>query len=193
MFWSDLIILGELQNEILARCSTGRVVLCVDFNSRTAEIRDMNLDGKLTISPLFNETRSNRDQTVNTYGRKLIDLCRDNDMLILNGRTRRDETHKNDGFTCICHNGGSVVDYVISHVEAIASLSNFKVVEKLMESDHTPLSFKMEVLFGKRRAIRGKANDIFSCYNGIANARLHISKPAMLRRHGVFIKTSCTK
>ena len=72
--------------------------------------------------------------------------------------------HENDGFTCIRHNGCSVIDYAISHVEAIASLSNFKVVEKLMESDHTPLSFKMEVLFGKRRAIRGKANDRFSCY-----------------------------
>ena len=155
---------SELQNEILTRCSTGRVVLCGDFNSRTAEIRDMNLDGKFTISPLFSKNRSHRDQTVNTYVRKLIDLCRDNDMLILNGRTGLDETHKNDGFTCIRDNGSSVVDYVISHVEAIASLSNFKVVEKLMKSDHTPLSFKMEVLFGKRPTIRGKANDIFSCY-----------------------------
>ena len=155
---------SELQNEILARCSTRRVVLCGDFNSRTAEILDMNLDGKFKISPLYSETRSNRDQTVYTYGRKLIDLCRDNDILILNGRTRLHETHKNDGFTCIRHNGCSVIDYAISHVEAIASLSNFKVVEKLMESDHTPLSFKMEVLFGKRRAICGKANDRFSCY-----------------------------
>ena len=124
----------------------------------------MNLDSKFIISPLFSETGSNWDQTVYTYGRKRIDLYRDKGTLILNGRTQLDETHEIDGFTCICHTDCSVVDFVIFHAKAIISLSNFKVVGKLMELDHTPLSFKMEVLFNKRRAIRGKANDMFSCY-----------------------------
>ena len=119
---NDTCPFGDLQSEIVSRRCTGRVSICRDFNSRTAETRDINLDTNFPEHVQFSETRLNVDKITNTYGRKLIDLCRNNDMAILNGRACCNGSNKNSSYTCIRHNGTSVVDYVITQLESLKTL-----------------------------------------------------------------------
>ena len=53
--------------------------------------------------------RNSEDTKINHYGRRLIDLCTANDLLIVNGRSVSDPT---GSCTCYMYNGSSVVDYV---------------------------------------------------------------------------------
>ena len=56
--------------------------------------------------------RQNEDITpANTYGKRLLDLCKDHEMRILNGRIIVDLAGKR---TCYKWNGSSTVDYGIA-------------------------------------------------------------------------------
>ena len=152
---NDTCPFEDLQSEIISRRCTGRVSICGDFNSRTAETRDINLDTNFPEHVQFSETtltRLNVDKITNTYGRKLIDLCRNHDMVILNGRARCKGANKNSPYTGIRHNGSSVVDYVITQLESLKTVRYFKVLEKLVESDHTPLTVTLNIKLAKQCA-----------------------------------------
>ena len=60
---------------------------------------------------------SHDSNTINQYGKWLIDVCMDNQLYVLNGRTLGDLRGK---FTCHTPRGSSVIDYFISST----SLSN---------------------------------------------------------------------
>ena len=65
--------------------------------------------------PKLLELRMNDDKTINTYGKKLLELLKNNDLLMLNGRTCFFYTNtRNSQFTCHKYNGASVVDYIIA-------------------------------------------------------------------------------
>ena len=65
--------------------------------------------------------RTSRDTETNTFGRQLIQFCKINDFLILNGRTASDAT---GSFTCIANKGRSIVDYfIVSRNKILASKS----------------------------------------------------------------------
>ena len=94
----------ELQNEIEIKCTTGKVVISGDFNARLAELRDTIGNIGLNHYTILKNSRENDDKIVNFYGRKLIDLCKNNNMIILNGRTRSKYGCDNKGFTCYKYN-----------------------------------------------------------------------------------------
>jgi len=50
---------------------------------------------------------------------------------------------KTDNFTCYTPLGKSVVDYLICSKEMSKKLQHFEILPKLVESDHTPLSFEI--------------------------------------------------
>ena len=82
--------------------------------------------------------RNNCDGVVNTFGRKLLELCRMSGMRIVNGRKFGDSTGKK---TCHQWNGSSVVDYFITDIETFPSVHTFKVHDILDHiSDHCPIS-----------------------------------------------------
>ena len=85
-------------------------------------------------------------------------------MFILNGRTRSQKTTKDSKFTCIRYNGSSVVDYVIAQVDSLKMVAQFQVLEKLIESDHKPLSLTLNVELNKRHAIRDREYALSYCY-----------------------------
>ena len=74
----------ELQNEIEIKRTTGKVVISGDFNARTAELRDTIGNIDLNHYTIRKNSRENDDKTVNSYGGKLIDSCKNNNMIILN-------------------------------------------------------------------------------------------------------------
>ena len=118
-------ILQKLEKHIEFFSCRGKVIICGDFNARIGESSDFLEKEDDTHVPMphddlyeFILPRVSYDRkNVNQYGKWLIDLCIDNQMYILNGRTLGDFCGK---FTCHTPRGSSVVDYLISSY----SLSN---------------------------------------------------------------------
>ena len=119
------------------------VVLIGDFNARTdlvsdfieidkcvAEICGVNTTedevfcDKSKLQLFGIETRRfNNDKTVNNNGYKLMDLCRNHDLKIVNGRFGLDSGLGK--YTCIKPNGSSVVDYAITSTSLLQMISFF--------------------------------------------------------------------
>ena len=113
----------------------GSIVLIGDTNSRIGTFNDFILNDDDKHSPVpdayvsdENENLLNRHNedisSVNTYGRRLLDLCKDHEMRILNGRTIGDLSGK---LTCYKWNGSSTVDYGIVQRNIFNNVDFFKV------------------------------------------------------------------
>ena len=87
----------------------------------------------------FEISRNSKDVTMNKLGRILLCFCRENNMIILNGRSFSD---KASNFTC---NDASVVDYVLSSVESLKLFSEFKISDfcPLLSDKHCPVTFSI--------------------------------------------------
>ena len=92
---------------------------------------------------------SQDENTTNSRGRTLIDLCRALSLRILNGSVVGDLTGKKK--TCFKYNGSSVVDYVIIS-SRILNYVNYFIVNDLEPhlSDHCCLSFALMLKHKKR-------------------------------------------
>ena len=76
------------------------------------------------------------DHTVNSLGRKLLNMCKITGLLILNGRIHGDKTDK---FTFCNQMGHSVIDYVLAKYENFNIVNDFKVLDVKEFSDHAPI------------------------------------------------------
>ena len=85
--------------------------------------------------------RKSQDCTKNNYGRKLLQLCCNNNLYICNGRIDNDLT---GAYTCT---RGSVIDYLIANIHGLIIVQNFKVHEftPLLSDVDCALSFDIEV------------------------------------------------
>ncbi len=140
----------------------GHVYICGDMNGRTGHAPDMprnyfvndlfcDLDEpSLRNVQMYDSTlpkRYSEDTTVNTQGRALLDLCKESDLRIVNGRHSRD---KGIGqYTFIRGNSKSVIDYLISQANNFDNILYFSVGVKPLESDHCPIVFKLKCAFPK--------------------------------------------
>ncbi|CAC5367388.1 unnamed protein product [Mytilus coruscus] len=125
-----------------------------DFNSRTASLQDFNdlvdtddflAQNLIDINEFSNvnildkldiqRKRHSVDLSVNTYGRKLIQLCKNNNMYIMNGRIGNDEEGKPTS------KNTSVIDYAISTADVFYLVKNFDVLpfSNLYSDIHCPL------------------------------------------------------
>ena len=85
----------QLNSDIRKYSEKGKVYITGDFNSRTGEqldfVPEMHLERYLDVptnnsSAISLPQRKNNDKVVNEYGRKLIALCKETDVSIVNGR-----------------------------------------------------------------------------------------------------------
>ena len=112
-----------------------------DINARTGIEQDFiendKYDQNIGIENVFNQyIRNSEDQEIKTRGKDLLDICKMNDYLIMNGRTIGDLFGK---FTSHQWNGSSVVDYFIVPNYFAKHVINFTVGEYLpWLSDHCP-------------------------------------------------------
>ena len=143
----------SLTEDIAEICTKGGdVLLAGDFNARTADKEDF-INREVLVSELLADVprytepvvspvhRQSADLTSNHFGGRLLQLCQDADLLILNGRTKGDEHGK---FTCHASNGRSVVDYFISNASILRTDPRLHVQDLQPESDHCPLTLALQ-------------------------------------------------
>lgn len=131
-----------------------------DFNARTSDLADVTITDdaifeQIGVNPETVYTcdttdilkrynldvqRASKDTKVNTFGKHLIEFCKNNDMIILNGRAFHD---KGVGKTT-CKNT-SVVDYVICSTSTVEFLSNYEVRDfcPLFSDAHNPIEMSL--------------------------------------------------
>ena len=145
------------------------IILGGDFNSKTSTLNDIDdttdfYDNNNHEEPFFSFENSNQTyyfmhynnlsskrctqdtDRPNSYGYKLIDFCKNNNLIILNGRCRDDKYVGKT--TC---KDKSVIDYIIISTDSNLSIEDFEVYEfsPLLSDVHCPISitvsFKSEL------------------------------------------------
>ena len=146
----------SLNDKIIKFQTLGDCVITGDFNGRTGDINDFFDNDSDNFLPVHSDPdfysvdsndsyRQSRDCKVNVFGKKIIQICKENSLRILNGRTIGDLFGE---YTCIKYNGKSVVDYVIVSKLLLPKIQNFKVLpkEEILDtslSDHNPIIFTL--------------------------------------------------
>ena len=157
----DEMQMRMLEEEIARFCSENeRVILAGDYNARTSMIRDYISPDKLTmpdvdIFDFESDTdeslkileslniqlhRESKDAKSNTLGITLLDICRHNNLFMLNGRYGND---KNVGQ--LTFRDKSVIDYVLSTAYCFNFIEDFSIVatDKLFSDGHALLQWRL--------------------------------------------------
>ena len=82
--------------------------------------------------------RKNEDKSINTYGRKLLELTNACGLIFLNGRLKPDKGK--GSFTFFNHIGKATNDYIMCDKNILNSVLSFKVHDINIWSDHCPIS-----------------------------------------------------
>ncbi|KAJ8024120.1 hypothetical protein HOLleu_36756 [Holothuria leucospilota] len=136
------------------------ICLVGDFNARTGTICDFldseetSLDG-FDFVPLCNEVNSrdeldlldictlryNQDECINNNGRKLIELCKNLDLHIVNGRIG-----ENKGIGARTCDAKSAIDYAVASAELLPYLTNFIVdpFDRFLSDKHAPIILEIQ-------------------------------------------------
>ena len=149
----------EIQNELdQVYLNSRHVLLFGDFNARTAKLADY-LEGDTFIFEILGDESLNteREETfqnfekasipiernnaypkTNAYGYQFLDLCRNNNLFILNGRLDNQEPKR----TC---KNSSTVDYFVStafNFELVSSITTHEF-DALFSDAHCPVSLSI--------------------------------------------------
>ena len=110
---NDEDLFNVLYTDIPKYNAIDKVIVCGDFNARCGNLldypeydfNDIDIveDVCTAVEPNVKQ-RNSEDTKINHYGRRRIDICIANDLLIVNGRS------VSDPCTCYTYNGSSVVD-----------------------------------------------------------------------------------
>ncbi len=144
-----------LDKQLIKYMALGEVILLGDFNSRTGTDPDFIHDDHIGNKHIFSDAneadyesdsinvkRNSKDQKVDNFGRKLLELCNQHRIRILNGRTLGDSS---GSMTYYGPNGSSVIDYCIV-AESIYPYVNSCVIGHANPiSDHAYISVKLQV------------------------------------------------
>ena len=138
----DEHVFEELENDITYFNSKGNTMILGDFNARTNTLADfVPKDGNQFINDvsetsLHPKIRQNFDTTINNHGKHLINICKNTDLRILNGRTKGDSLGRP---TFHGKNGISSIDYIICDQETFQNVNHFIVKQPTYLSDHSQL------------------------------------------------------
>ena len=151
-------------------CVSDRGSVCVlgDMNGRTTDtaevnVYDVNDEFIDQFNVLGNENvitsndfikngmsveRHNSDTVYNDYGKKMIDLCRTCNLAILNGRSGHDLGIGKKTFfgplDAFGRRGSSTIDYVLCCKSMLYKITNFKIHNENIFSDHCLVSFSIK-------------------------------------------------
>ena len=144
-----------LENEIAKYSNLGITIITGDFNARTGVQQDFILESDLsnrylpvenyrTDSPL---PRKNLDKCCNREGQLLLNLCKNSQLRILNGRSLSDSM----GYHTYYHmNGCSTVDYTLCPTEFLSEIKYFAISSPSHLSDHSMQHFMITTKIDKQ-------------------------------------------
>ena len=137
----------EILSTVVSNYPDANIFLAGDFNSRTSNLSDSISndntdfifdDNSVYFPDEFELMRNSKDQSENNFGLALIKLCKTYGIHIMNGRLHNDM----DGdFTCVTHNGESVVDYFIASSNRFQYCTEFDIGD-MYQSIHFPVTCK---------------------------------------------------
>ena len=137
-----------LEREMLKYSEKGKIILMGDFNARTGEMNEENFGDKFddnifVIEDTCNDIqkRKSDDKIISATGKKVLELCTNANLRILNGRVLGDLCGR---ITCHQWNGCSVVDYGIVDRELLTYVDWFRVHEfNGLFSNHCKISMSI--------------------------------------------------
>ena len=145
----------ELEERVATYKDIGTVIVTGDMNSRTGVSKDFIQNDRLgeftarNVSNVFQYmsgtnllARQNEDNVVNTFGRKLLDLCKASGLRIVNGRHPNDP---NGSVTFYNSIGYSLIDYVLIDEPDFDCITSFKSGEFNEFSDNSPVMFSIKI------------------------------------------------
>ena len=152
----DTSKLSTIYDDVLLYREKGEVVIMGDLNCRVGTQADfidtdksdeyLNLPDtmeNISIDDIIEENsniarkRTSEDQVINENGKELLQLCRTNNLYILNGRVGPEVE---GSFTCHTARGNSVVDYVIAGERLVQFAGSFHINDPSPLSDHNIVS-----------------------------------------------------
>ena len=165
---------NNLEMEITSVCSqTSYICLTGDMNAKTSRLCDfitadetiadvMNFDqetlsfynqSELLEKMNINKYRNSCDNKTNNNGYRLIDICINNNLFILNGRFGKDSSIGKCTFR-----DQSLIDYTICSINTFKLLLDFEVIETdfLLSDGHALLSWSVSTCFHEERQITDK-------------------------------------
>ena len=121
----DLNEILQIDQDLLNFCS---ITNTINTNERSIMVENLGLS-------LYRQSQDS--SKTNTFGSRLIELCKNNNLVILNGRAGEDK-----GIGKYTTTGHSVVDYMIMSFNILRYLNNFRVHEfdPLLSDIHCPIS-----------------------------------------------------
>ena len=137
----DIIALGDFN----ARTATGHDFIRNEDNTNLPDLYDYQVDS------IANYPRGNMDMTTNSFGVKLLSLCKSVPLRVCNGRKIGDILGE---YTCYKWNGKSTVDYCMVSPRLYPQIQHF-FVEKLNPtlSDHCSIVAKLRTKFIAQRFV----------------------------------------
>jgi exonuclease III len=149
----DVDLYYELETQVAAYSTRGKVMVMGDLNSRTRTANDFITNDSLhhsvserlgCIFAYDNDVclppRINPDKGHNEYGTRLINLCKATGLRILNGRHK--DGFAND-FTFNGAQGLSMIDYLLTTIDMFDHVQRFIVCNFNTFSDHAPLHMNL--------------------------------------------------
>ena len=123
-------------------------MLIGDFNARTGLLNDLEHDGNRYtdteyINSQISRTRRNFDGLINFSGQKLIELCKTNNLYILNGRKEGDTLGRFTYYNT--KQAPSTIDYAIASYDLFQKISHFIVKLESYLSDHCQIVTWFEI------------------------------------------------
>ena len=156
------------------------ILLMGDFNSRTSnandimmiESQDIILDASnfkyLNIINILNSlgmpiTRVNKDTKINNNGRRLTEMCKLQELCILNGRAGLDRNIGNLTF-----DEKSTIDYMICTPDLLHKISHCKVdkLDTMLTDKHNPIQLSINIeesISHEDRSLKGTESTIKEC------------------------------
>ncbi|CAG2223100.1 unnamed protein product [Mytilus edulis] len=136
--YSSVDAFSEIELEF-QRLNKNSEFICLlgDMNAHISEFTDVTILDDMGLSRL----RNSPDTVINSFGRKLISFCKDNNLFIFNGRVGKDKigmsTSKNN----------SVIDYVVGTSLLLQIVHDFEIFEfnKLYSDVHSPLALTLRL------------------------------------------------
>lgn len=138
-------LLEECLVDLLLTLDDVYIIMCGDFNSRTANMsphQSLNCRESHYKSCSISSFRCSKDTSLNSYGKSLLNLCTALDLTILNGYCNGDLEGR---YTFAGDSGSSVNDYFVlstDFYEHIFDSCELHIADRI-ESDHFPVECRV--------------------------------------------------